>query len=71
MSRCPHHWTVTSECPKCLRAQLDGEVLTLTAKVAHLRAVLKDAQAALRVSDPEVIRAADDLIDQTLSEVRS
>jgi hypothetical protein len=23
VSRCPHHWTVTSECPKCLRAELD------------------------------------------------
>lgn len=21
---CPHHWTVTSECPQCLRALYDG-----------------------------------------------
>jgi primosomal protein N' len=23
-SRCAHHWTTTSECPKCLRKQLDA-----------------------------------------------
>jgi hypothetical protein len=22
--KCTHYWTVTSECPKCLRAELDG-----------------------------------------------
>jgi len=24
MTACTHHWTVTSECPRCLRAQLDA-----------------------------------------------
>ena len=24
-TRCSHHWTVTSECPKCLREQLNVE----------------------------------------------
>lgn len=23
MSKCPHHWTITSECPRCLRERLD------------------------------------------------
>jgi len=23
MSECPHHWTVTSECPFCLRQEIE------------------------------------------------
>ena len=31
---CTHHWTVTSECPRCLRQQLDAAL----AEVARLQA---------------------------------
>jgi len=75
VSRCTHHWTVTSECPKCLRAELDearAEVERLRAKagVAHLLIALKEVQKALRVSDSAAIREADDLIDQMLEEYK-
>jgi len=33
---CAHHWTVTSECPQCLRAQLDD--LTVRYRVCKLDA---------------------------------
>lgn len=29
MSTCTHHWTVTSECPSCLRAELNTAQMTL------------------------------------------
>lgn len=35
VSACPHHWTVTSECPKCLRAELEEAL----AEVERLRGV--------------------------------
>lgn len=34
---CPHAWTVTSECPKCLRAEVDRLTLALAeaVKIEH------------------------------------
>ena len=49
-----------------LRAQLRSA----DAKVAHLLIALKEVQKGLRVSDPAVIREADDLIDQVLEEYK-
>lgn len=39
MSTCPHHWTVTSECPKCLRMKLDEAV----AEAKYLREHMENA----------------------------
>lgn len=58
MSTCPHYWTVTSECPKCLRMKLDearAEVETLRAVIegepwggAVLKRQRDEARAALK-----------------------
>lgn len=49
-------------------ARLEGEVLTLTSKVAHLIAVLKETQAHLRLDHTAI---ADYLIENTLREFKS
>ena len=30
MSKCTHNWTLSSECPKCLRSQLDLAITALS-----------------------------------------
>lgn len=36
---CPHHWTVTSECPQCLRAELNDAYAEIRKQVVGSRVV--------------------------------
>ncbi len=64
MSECTHHWTVTSECPFCLRQEierlreenenltwLDGKS-TEHAEIERLRQLLRDAGVPEWVINP-------------------
>ena len=77
--KCTHHWTVTSECPFCLRAQLADAVKQRDAdraelcnlqiafndwKVVHSTARIEEELAAALEANSMLIKAASDMEEQ-------
>lgn len=56
--KCIHYWTVTSECPKCLRAEvnrLTDELDATRTEMKRLREALRDIERG-DYSDPMCVR---------------